>query len=157
MLSLLTLNKLIKLELSALRRINSHLYQASLASGRDENLVNLFNDFAKSLREYFQEEFGYSISELSTAIISRDFSVSHFLGSLGAEQPLPNPNRFIKSSFALSLLWTARFYAVLSDKRTNLRAYWSCLEAFGVMVFTLGYPINSLKQHFRNSVKWVLS
>ena len=31
----------------------------------------------------------------------------------------PNPNRFIKSSFTLSLLWVAKFYRAMANQRTT--------------------------------------
>ena len=45
--------------------------------------------------------------------------VSNHRATNQMQVPTPNPNRFTKSSFALSLLWVAKFYCVLRNQRST--------------------------------------
>ena len=76
-----------------------------------------------------------------------------------AQATNPNPNRFIKSSFTLSLLWVAKFYRSLSDsyKRINenaaLAASYSSYTAIPLSRLLCGFP-NVWAWELPNSYRW---
>jgi hypothetical protein len=145
MLSLFTLEKLVKLELVALRKIGSCIYQhitlSGIAKEPTDALRAELNDFALSVRLY-AESIGFDISDAAMSIRSKGFDVR--------TMQTANPNRFVKSSFALSLLWCAKFYRVITDsygcmskyQMDSHHYYFSCSYALSCLLSGLKLPLS---------------
>ena len=76
-----------------------------------------------------------------------------------AQATSPNPNRFIKSSFTLSLLWVAKFYRSLSDsyKRNcnqELSAWRSSIKSYKLYRYYLGLSTGLMTTDSLNSYRW---
>ena len=67
-------------------------------------------------RELSEVLLRWTDEELTTAQSLADDVISAINEGNELEAPTPNPNRFIKSSFTLSLLWVAKFYASLEGE-----------------------------------------
>lgn len=93
MLALLTLNKLIKLEFVSLIALNSI---------SEDSSDSFYDDCHDALWQCESSKYS-PLHSLSTFDIDR-LAVS-----------LARSNRFIKSSFALSLLWVAKYFSSLAD------------------------------------------
>ena len=70
-----------------------------------------------------------------------------------------NPNRFIKSSFSISLLWVAKFYRSLCDsykKNCNqeLSAWRSSMKAFQLYRYYLGLSTDFMTIDSPYSYRW---
>ena len=70
-----------------------------------------------------------------------------------------NPNRFIKSSFTLSLLWVAKFYHSLSDSykrncKQGLSAWRSSIKPYKLYRHYLGLSMDLMTSDSPNSFRW---
>lgn len=78
----------------------------------------------------------YSLAVQRRAYMDAYFFWKHEFNSIN--QDTPNPNRFIKSSFTLSLLWVARYFHVLKENTKSLNGRskgYQALNDFALDVF----------------------